>query len=589
MNFFKSFLASVLGTAVALIFIGVLFFVGIASTATLITAEEMQSAEIKEQSILKIDLDQPIYDNIPATQEFEVALGLNDETQKFYDLVQAIRKAAKEEQIKGIDLICQFPQMGWSQAQALRGALQEFRQAGKFIYSQADYFSQKGYYLASVSDSIFLHPMGGMEFKGLAAEVLYYKDFQEEYGLKMEVIRHGKYKSAVEPYLENKMSENNRKQINEMLQSAWSTLQSQIGASRNIDAERLDEIANQLLSSQPQEALESGMIDGLAYADEYKQKLKSALALEEDDKLKTVSIGRLKANKGLYKKGVRDRIAVIYAQGPILYGEGSEFVVGQDVFLEAIEEATKNRRVKAIVLRIDSPGGSALTSDIIWKALLDAKKKKPLVVSMGNVAASGGYYLAVAGDEIYANDLTITGSIGVFATVPNAKEFAQNYGINAQHVQTHDNALGISLFKAPEGEYRNSIKKGITHVYDTFKERVAQGRDLSLEEVEALAQGRVWMGPAALENGLIDGLGGMDQALAAAARLAEIEEYNLISYPKIDPEFNDFLSMMGPFGQAATPWNAFLPKGLQAFLATFAAHPAKAHFQAQMPFAVEIK
>ena len=587
MNFFKHFLASVLGTVVAFIIIGVLLFVGIASMATLITAEEMQVAEIKSESILRLDLDQPIYDNIPAAQELEVALGLNEETYKFYDLVQAIRKASQEEKIKAIDLVAQYPQLGWSQAQTLRKALEEFRASGKLVYAHGDYFSQKGYYIASVSDSIFLHPMGGMEFKGLAAEVLYYKDFQEKYGLKMEVIRHGKYKSAVEPYLENEMSESNRMQIDEMLQSVWTTVQEAVGASRQMNREQLDAIANSLSASLPEDARANGLIDGLLYEDDYTQKLKDIINSEE--KLRVVEVQQLIGNNGLYTKGVRDRIAVIYAQGPVLYGEGSEFVIGQEVFLDAIEEATNNRRVKAIVLRIDSPGGSALTSDILWKALMEAKKKKPLVVSMGNVAASGGYYLAAAGDEIYANDLTITGSIGVFATVPNAKSFAESYGINAQHVQTHDNALGISLFKAPEGGARASIKKGITHVYDTFKQRVAEGRGLSLDEVEQIAQGRVWMGPAALDNGLIDGLGGMDEALAAAARLAEIEEYNLISYPKIEPEFDDIIGVMGPLGKAMVPLQGILPKEVEVFLSRLNNHPPQVQYQAQLPFAVEIE
>ena len=589
MNFFKSFLASVLGTVVAFIFIGLLMTMSLAGLATVVATEDAVPVEIKENSILELDLDIQMFDNVGATQELEEALGLGEQALKFYDVVSAIRKAAADDNIKGINLKCQFPIMGWSQAQTIRKALKEFKDAGKFIYSYGDYYGQKGYYLASVSDSIFLHPMGGMEFKGLAAEVLYYKDFQEKYGFKMEVVRHGKYKSAVEPYLENEMSENNRTQIASLLQSIWNQVSEDIQVSRNLSEEDINATANALGASLPEQAQAEKLIDGVIYENEYKEKLKSALGLDEDDKIKKTRLKQLTGKNGLYKKGVRDRIAVIYAQGPVLYGEGSENIIGQEVFLEAIDDALKNRRVKAIVLRIDSPGGSALSSDIIWNALMKAKKEKPLVVSMGNVAASGGYYLAVAGDEIYATDMTITGSIGVFATVPNVKDFSESIGINASHVETHDNALGYSIFQAPEGDFRATIKRGIEHVYDTFKARVASGRNMTMEEVEVLAQGRVWTGEQALENGLIDGLGGMDQALEAAARLAELEEYNLISYPKIDTDFDDLISVMGPFGVVDQVLMEQYPEEIRVFLTSLKTEMNRPNYELRLPYLVEIK
>lgn len=356
-----------------------------------------------------------------------------------------------------------------------------------------------------------------------------------------------------------------------------------------MSATKLKSIAEELTANLPENAMEVGLIDGVIYESDYDAKLKTALGLEEDDKIRKADLNQLTGGNGLYKKGVRERIAVIYAQGPVLYGEGTEYIIGQEVFLDAIQDAVDNRRVKAIVLRIDSPGGSALSSDIIWNALMKAKEKKPLVVSMGNVAASGGYYLAVAGDEIYANDLTITGSIGVFATVPNAKQFTESIGINAQHVMTHKNALGFSLFEAPSGEFRASIKEGIEHVYETFKERVAEGRNMTMEEVETIAQGRVWTGKQALENGLVDGLGGLEQALEAAARLAELEEYNITSYPKIDPEFDDFLSVMGPFGSIQEQLMENYPKEIQAFLTSLTQKTERPSIEIRLPYTVEIK
>jgi protease-4 len=583
MNFLKSFLASILGTVVAFVFMGIVFFMAIAGIASAFGSEETIKVDIRENSILELDLDLPVLDNVAATQEFEQVLGLGNDVLKFNNVIASIKKAAKDENIKGIDLQSQFPSMGWSQAQSIRKALNEFKAEGKFIYSYGDYYSQKGYYLASVSDSIFLNPLGGMEFKGLAAEVLYYKDFQNKYGFKMEVVRHGKYKSAVEPYLESEMSVANRTQIQSLLNSIWGTVSEEIETSRSLSAAKLKSIAEELTANLPENAMEVGLIDGVIYESDYDAKLKTALGLEEDDKIRKADLNQLTGGNGLYKKGVRERIAVIYAQGPVLYGEGTEYIIGQEVFLDAIQDAVDNRRVKAIVLRIDSPGGSALSSDIIWN------EKKPLVVSMGNVAASGGYYLAVAGDEIYANDLTITGSIGVFATVPNAKQFTESIGINAQHVMTHKNALGFSLFEAPSGEFRASIKEGIEHVYETFKERVAEGRNMTMEEVETIAQGRVWTGKQALENGLVDGLGGLEQALEAAARLAELEEYNITSYPKIDPEFDDFLSVMGPFGSIQEQLMENYPKEIQAFLTSLTQKTERPSIEIRLPYTLEIK
>ena len=589
MNFFKSFLASVLGTVVALIFAGILLLVSIAGIATAVSSDEVVAIEIGENSLLELDLDRPMFDNVGATQDIEQALGLGDDVLKFYDVVLAIRKAAKDDNIKGIDLKAMSPSMGWSQAQSIRKALKDFKATGKFIYSFGDYFSQKGYYLASVSDSIFLHPMGGMEFKGLAAEVLYYKDFQEEYGFKMEVVRHGKYKSAVEPYLESEMSDANRTQISELLNGIWDTASLAIADARGLSTKAIDQIADELKASLPEQAKENGLIDDLIYEEAYENKLKNAVDITTDTRLKRVQLKQLTARNGLNKKGVRERIAVIYAQGPVLYGEGSENLIGQKIFLEAIEDAVKNRRVKAIVLRVDSPGGSALSSDIIWNALIKAKKEKPLVVSMGNVAASGGYYLAVAGDEIYANDMTITGSIGVFATVPNIKGFTDDIGINVQHVETHKNALGYSVFEAPNKEFRSSIKKGIEHVYATFKQRVADGRGLTIEEVETIAQGRVWTGKQALDNGLLDGLGGMDEALAAAARLAELDEYNLTSYPKIDPDFESIIFSMGSLARLEEKLLTNYAKEISLFLTSLSVKDNRPKVELRLPYTLEIK
>jgi len=332
------------------------------------------------------------------------------------------------------------------------------------------------------------------------------------------------------------------------------------------------------------------LIDHVSYKSEYIELLKSKLGLSEKDKLKLVDYNDILAGNAAHKKGVRDKIAVIYAQGPILFGEGSETQIGDQVFVEAIEEAAKSKRVKAIVLRVNSPGGSAMISDILWNALEDAKKKKPLVVSMGNVAASGGYYIACNANTIFADPMTVTGSIGVFATIPNIKGFTDDIGIKAEHVMTHKNAVGYSPFEPISPGFRKSALEGIEHVYDTFKQRVADGRNLSPEEVEALAQGRVWTGLQAKENGLVDELGGLGAAIEAAAVLAEIEEYNLTSYPKFETDFDDIFALMSPFTAIETQIKSVLPREFSTFIEALTSEKNQApRIQARIPFSLDIR
>ena len=529
-------------------------------------------------------------DNVPGSQDFQVSLGLDAESIQLIDLITAIDLAKTNDKIKGIHLRSDYLMAGWAQTKTLRDALLSFKDSGKFVSAYADFFIQKGYYLASVADSIFVNPNGGVELKGLASEVLYFKDFEDEYGFKMEVIRHGKYKSAVEPYLSNSMSEANREQIGSLIASLWGTIGSEIAEARKISVAELDAIATDLKANLVGNALKVGLIDQIAYKSEYVELLKNKLGLLEKDKLKLVDYNDILAGNAAHKKGVRDKIAIIYAQGPILFGEGNETQIGDQVFVEAIEEAAKSKRVKAIVLRVNSPGGSAMISDILWNALEEAKKKKPLVVSMGNVAASGGYYIACNADTIFADPMTITGSIGVFATIPNVKGFTDDIGIKAEHVMTHKNAVGYSPFEPISPGFRKSALEGIEHVYDTFKQRVADGRNLSLEEVEALAQGRVWTGLQAKENGLVDELGGLGAAIEAAAVLAEIEEYNLTSYPKVETDFDDIFALMSPFAAIETQIKSALPREFRAFIEASTSEKNQApRIQARIPFSLDIR
>ena len=540
MNFARSFIAALLGslTSFVILFVFFLIFIsGIASIASL----ENQISFIKESSILKLDLNKPVNERASIYQEFESILGLDEEILGLNNIIESINIAKENDNIKGIELKCDFPLTGWAQTRTIRETLKDFKKSGKFIYAYSDVFTQKGYYLASIADTIAINPEGTVEFKGLSSEVLYYKDFQDKYGIKMEVIRHGKYKSAVEPYLENKMSSNNRKQIKELIESIWETISGEISQSRKINKSKINQIAENLDANTPQKALNSNLIDLIIYQDQMDSIIKKSIGFEYEKDLNKIGVKKIIASQKNYNNKIKDRIAVLYATGTILYGEGSENIIGQGIFVDAFEKISNDDWIKAIVVRIDSPGGVALTSDIILRSLKLAKTKKPVVVSMGNVAASGGYYIASGADKIYADPLSITGSIGVFASLPNISGFSKKIGLNSEQVSTHKNSMGYSIYKPLQPGFIKSTKESIKKVYESFKLKVSEGRNLTLDEVESIAQGRVWTGKQALNIGLIDSLGDLNLAIEGAAKLADIKKFNIIEYPKRKASFESLI------------------------------------------------
>ena len=537
MNFFKSFLASLLGTFIALGLISILFFTGIAAIATSINFKTDDSAFISENSVLNIDLNTSVRDRSPAFNPFgfftENATGIIG----MDAIIGSINMAKKDEKIKGIRLNSGLISSGWAQAREIRNCLNEFKKSGKFIYAYADFMSQKGYYVSSVADSIFMNPVGSIELKGLSSEVLYFEDFQNQYGLKMEVIRHGKYKSAVEPFLQDKMSDENRAQIKGLLDAVWTTISDEIVDSRAISKKALEKMVEELTVTDAKEAITNGIIDALVYEEDFEKSIKVALEIDKDDSINSVELYELNTQMKTFDSDVKDQIAVIYANGPILYTSGTEEVIGKKALNQAFQEVETNKNIKGAVLRIDSPGGDAMTSEIILNAIRKLKGKKPLVVSLGNIAASGGYYIACLGDKIYASPMTITGSIGVLAAFPNMRGLAERIGINAEQVNSHKNAMGYSLFEPLNDGFKNSTKSAIEKVYTTFKSRVSEGRSLNMEKVEDLSKGRIWSGKDAVENGLVDAIGGLEDAIQATAEMAAIENYNIDSYPKYENEF----------------------------------------------------
>ena len=588
MNFIKSFFASVLGTFTALGIFFVLVLLIISGFASLVNAPS-GGGSISDNSVLKLDLNGTILDRAPTFDELQRVLGLEESTLGLPNIIAAIDKASKQDKIKGISLRADLISAGWAQTRSIRNALLRFKDSGKFIYSYGDIYTQKGYYLASVSDSIYLNPLGALEFKGLASEVLYYKNFQDEYGLKMEVIRQGKYKSAVEPYLENEMSPANRYQIKSLLKDIWETLKTEIANARDLAPEILDKIIEDQKINIAEDALTENLIDGLIYKDIFEQKIKTRIDIAFEDDLEIVSIEKLNNSVSTYNASIKDRIAIVYARGPILYGEGTENIIAQGVFVETLETLAEDDWIKAVVFRIESPGGSALTSEILWRAIENLKEKKPFIVSMGNVAASGGYYIAAGADQIYADPLTITGSIGVFATLPNVNGLMKNLGINAQTVETHKNALGYSPFQPLSKAFEKQTLLGIENIYAIFKKRVIDGRGLSPEAVENIAQGRVWSGKQAVKNGLVDYLGGLDDAVAAAAKAANLENYNKMEYPVFKEDLESILSGITPSLKLKSSLIEWLPENLKHSFEINKTENSLLSIQALIPFELSIK
>ncbi|MEH6704294.1 MAG: signal peptide peptidase SppA [Galbibacter orientalis] len=587
MKFLRNLLAAILGTLIALGII-IMFFVVIAAVAG--SGEEQVT--VKNNSVLEIAFNEPLkdyggkYEFTDIDYKFEEYNGLNN-------VLLAINKAASDDKIKGISIHNSFITTGAANTRTIREAIKKFKESGKFVYAYGDIYLQKDYYLASVADSVFLNPTGNLDFRGLSSEVLYLKDLQENSGIKMEVIRHGKYKSAVEPYLNNEMSEANREQISELLESVWGTYLNDISNSRNIEASQLDVFADELATRTPELALQNKFVDGLRYIDQYNGLLRNEMNLQNKDEINKINI--LDYAEYASKKvrtGGKDKIAVIYAQGEIGYGKGNDNYIGQETIFKSLKAAREDDKVKAIVMRINSPGGMALTSDIIWREIQVTKKVKPVIVSMGNLAASGGYYMAVAGDKIFAEPSTITGSIGVFATIPNVSKLADKWGINAEQVNTNKNSTTYSLFESDNESFKSYAKEGIEDFYQTFLKRVAEGRKMEVAAVDSVAQGRVWTGIQAKERGLVDEIGGLEDAISYAAESNNVSEYSVKNFPVYETSIEELLQGFSGLGFVKSKEELLkeeLGEEIYNIIQQMKTMTNQKGLQARMPFEMNIK
>lgn len=533
MKFLKYLLASILGFIIASF---LLFFILMGIIGGMIASSD-KTVEVKDNSVLYINLNKEIVDrasNNPfdgfnfTSMQPKTAIGLND-------ILKAIENAKEDPKIKGIFMEVDFVSAGSATTNEIRNALINFKESGKFIISYNDFYSQKAYFLSSVADKIYLNPAGLIEWIGLRAEIMYYKNIFEKLGVEPQVFRHGKFKSAVEPYILDKMSPENREQISTYRGSIWNHWVEGISKSRGISTKELNRLADDMIIHNGKASYENKLIDSLIYKDQVIDILKKRLGVPDKKDISSISIDDYaKIPTPLKGKGLsKNKIAVIYATGDIVMGNGTDGEIGSDGFSRAIREARRDSTIKAIVLRVNSPGGLSLASEVIWREMVLAKKAKPVIVSMGDVAASGGYYITAPADTILADPTTITGSIGVFGILYNLKNGLNNkLGINVETVNTNKHSDIYSMYRSVTAEERAVIQLGIEDTYQTFIGHVAEGRNIPVSKVDEIGQGRVWSGANALDIKLIDGFGGLKEAIKVAVKMAKLDSYRITELPK---------------------------------------------------------
>lgn len=551
MNFLKSVLAAIVGFLIAIGF----FFLMMILFLSVITAGSDDKISVKENSILVLNLEEPVND-------FGQKMVIEDfdfDEQNYNGLnliIKAIQHAKNDNKIKGISIKTASGVEGYAPLKELRDAVEDFKTSGKFVYAfnQSFMVSQRDYYLQSVADSVFIGVATEIALQGLGANINYFKDLQDKIGVKYEVFRHGKYKSAVEPYLDNKMSEANKEQISHRLQSLWQNYTSVVGKSRNISAEKFNQIADSLWGRTPKLALEHNLIDGIRYQDEYENLLCKSTETQKVKDLNLISIEEYTeaiTEKLKIEKKNKNRIAVIFAEGAIISGSSTEGVVGDKTIIEALREAREDENVKAIVFRINSPGGSALASELIHREIEITKKQKPFYVSMGHLAASGGYYIACNANRIFADAETITGSIGVFTVIPNLASLTEKIGVTNEQVGTNAFSTGIYRgyhpLEATSPKVNALIIEGVENTYNLFVQRVADGRKMSWEAVNEIAQGRVWIGADAVKNGLVDEIASLQQVMDYVAKTHNLKEYSTDTYPVFKMSLKEFFNSKSPF------------------------------------------
>jgi protease IV len=537
-EFFKYFFATIIGFIISTVLIFVLGIVIIIGLVASVDSDK--TVQVSAKSVLFLNLDQAIIERTPNDTFNNIPLvgGTGEKKIGFYDLIKALKHAKEDDNIECIYLTVSSANAGFATMKEVRDALIDFKKSGKKVIAYSEVYTQSAYYLASAADKVYLNPEGALEFKGLNTEVMFFKGALDKLGIEAQIIRVGNYKSAVEPFFSDRMSDKNREQVTAYVNGLYQTFLQGISKSRNISTTTLHQIADEYKIQQPKDAVTYKMIDGLKYKDEILDELKSLSGKKKKQNVITVSINDYAKNVSAIKaEGNKNKIAVIYANGDIMGGEGNDDQIGSERISRAIRRARLDTTIKGIVLRVNSPGGSALASDVIWREVVLTKKAKPVIASFGDVAASGGYYIGCAADSIFVQPNTITGSIGVFGIIPNLQKlYNEKLGITFDGVKTAKYADIMSTDRPMTDGERLIIQTDVNRIYDGFITRVADGRRKSKAYVDSIGGGRVWIGTDAVRIGLADRTAGFEEAIASVAKKAKISSFKIVEYPeKIDP------------------------------------------------------
>lgn len=528
MKFLRSFLASLL----ALVVFSIVGFFFLAAMVSALDQEE--PVDVSENSVLHINLNRPLADRSFNDPFSELGFGGGDAKRiGVKDLKKALEHAATDDKIKGIVLEAPSLMGGLALGEEVRKALVEFKESGKFIWSYADLLTEGGFYISSVADELYVSPVGDVEWNGLSSKAVFFKGTLDKLDIEAQIFRVGAYKSAVEPFMLDKMSEASREQTTSFVNSIYDQIVSEMAPDLGIESTKLHDISNQMTVQTPQQAIDFGLITGMLYRDQFLQKIADKIEVEKTKDINFVSFQDYNRS---YKNtnASKNRIAVIVAEGDIVDGKGSKDQIGSDRFTREIRKARENDKIKAIVLRVNSPGGSALASDLIWREIVKTKEVKPVIASFSNYAASGGYYISMAADTIVAQPNTITGSIGIFGIIFNMGDFMANkLGITTEDVNTGKYSGMMTTTRALTEAEKKIIQNSVNRGYEIFTTKAAEGRHMSLEALKAVASGRVWTGTQAKEIGLVDVLGGLDDAVQIAAEKAGIaDDYKVRFYPE---------------------------------------------------------
>jgi protease-4 len=543
MNFFKTFLASCLGSLVALIALFLIMIMVSAGIIAGLVGGADEQVIVNENSVLQLNLDAEITEQ-QVDNPFEGVFGSEAPNVGLLQLKQAIKNAKTDPKIKGIFLNVSYPMTGFSTIEEIRQSLLDFREEGKWVIAYSDAMSEGAYYLASAADKIYLNPEGEVEFNGLAIEVTFFKKMFDKLEVKPEIFRVGEFKSAVEPFMLEKMSPANRLQLTEMVNSIYDHVLDRVSEARGIERGKLEEISDKMLVRNAKLSVEHGLVDSLLYYDQVLDELRSKLDLKEDAKVKFIRYNKYrKSYTSAASTTSSNEVAVIVADGTILPGNDDQGVIGGDAFAAEIRKARENDKVKAIVIRINSPGGSFVASDMMWREVTLAAEKKPVIASMSDYAASGGYYLAMGCDTIVAQPHTITGSIGIFSVLFDASGLLSNkLGITFDDVKTGEYGDMITISRPLTEAEKNVWQTRTEEIYETFTAKAAAGRNMSQDKLKEVASGRVWTGVQAKERGLVDVLGNFNDAIEIAAEKAGIaDDYKVRFYPRQKPFFEELM------------------------------------------------